>query len=172
MNELRTAMLTLLSGFASERPAALRRSFRDDYLYATDLPQTTSRETTEAFRRSAESAGWRTEEDGGWILLDRVPEKPPIGGFKGPYGPEAGCCASLLERHPEGERTNGQREKRMLMKAGEEGPDAFERCCTRLHREWAENLRKGTALPDLNTSWLKEESEHADSAYRTCGIPD
>ena len=36
----------------------------------------------------------------------------------------------------------------------------------------AEKLRKGTALPDLDTSWLKEESEHADSAYRTCGIPD
>lgn len=161
MNELRMAVMFLLSGTESDRPAALRRSLREDYLYATDLPQTADREAAEAFRRQAESDGWRTEEDGGWILLDRVPEKPPAGGFTGPYGPEAGCCASLLERHPERKKQSSLRERRMLLKAGEKGPEAFERCCTTLHRELAEKLRKGTALPDLDTSWLKGEK-------RTC----
>lgn len=172
MNELRNALRTLLSGKPSERPAVLRRSVRTDYLYATDLPQTANREITEAFRREAESDGWRTAEADGWILLDLVPEKPPDGGFRGPFGPEAGCCASLLERHSEEKGPFAERERRMLLKAGEEGPEAFERCCALLHREWAEKLRKGENLPNLEISWLREEKNHVDSAHRTCGIPD
>ena len=157
MNELRKALLAMLSGTPSKRPAALRRSLQEDWLYATDLPQIADRETAEAFRRKAESAGWRTEADSGWILMDLVPDIPPAGGFTGPYGPEAGSCASLLQRHPERKKRNAQRERRMLLKAGEEGQEAFERCCAMLHREWAENLRRGEALPDLDINWLKED---------------
>ena len=52
---------------------------------------------------------------------------------------------------------NGDREKRMLLKAGEEGPEAYERACGILHREWAAALRKGESLPDLTENCFGEE---------------
>lgn len=148
MNNLRQEITSLLSETDSRRPAALRRSFREDFLYATDLPKAATAEAVTEFRRKAESTGWRTEEAEGWIQLDRIPEEMPGDIFSGPYGPEARCCAGILRRHPE-KRRNGDREKRMLLKAGEEGPEAYERICGILHREWAAALRKGESLPDL-----------------------
>ena len=74
MNELRQEMMQLLSGTESSRPAALRRSLREDFLYATDLPQVTGDSDVAAFRRKAEECGWRTAEEDGWILLDRIPD--------------------------------------------------------------------------------------------------
>ena len=159
MNKLREEAQALLSGIQTTRPAALRRCRREEYLYTTDLPQTTGEEAAAAFIRRAETAGWRTEREGGWILLDRVPDEPPEGGFRGPYGPEAKCCASLLRRHPEAYRRSGEAERRRLIKAGEEGPEAYEKACGSLHREWAAFLRQGTALPDLALSFFEEETE-------------
>ena len=154
MNRLREEIRGLLSGADSARPAALRRSLREDFLYATDLPGTASGETVADFRQKAEEAGWRTVEADGWILLDRIPLHN-ADSFRGPFGPEARCCASLLQRHP-GKRKDGDREKRMLLKAGEESPDAYERVCGILHREWAAALRKGETLPDLTEDYFGE----------------
>ena len=148
----------MLSAAESRRPAALRRSLREEYLYATDLPQAAGEEAVSAFRREAEKAGWKTEEDGGWILLDRIPQKPPAEGFRGSGGPEARCCAGILRRHP-GNRKDGTREKRILIKADEEGAEAFENACRALHLEWAEALRKGEPLPDIPAEYLKEGTE-------------
>ena len=156
MNELRQELMQLLSGTESSRPAALRRSLREDFLYATDLPQAAGDSDVAAFRRKAEECGWRTAEEDGWILLDRIPEKPPAQGFNGPAGTEAGCCAGILRRHPEN-RKDGTRAKRLLIKADEEGREAFEKACRVLHREIAEALRKGDPLPDIPTDYLKEE---------------
>ena len=104
MNKLRLEIRKLLEdGETLLRPPALRRSLRGDMLYATDLPCVADAEQTARFRRRAEEAGWRTESAEGWILLDRIPEFPPAGGFRGPFGPEAQCCASLLRRHPDRE---------------------------------------------------------------------
>ena len=54
MNELRQELMQLLSGTESSRPAALRRSLREDFLYATDLPQAAGDSDVAAFRRKAE----------------------------------------------------------------------------------------------------------------------
>ena len=155
MNRLRREIRTLLDSAESDRPAALRRSRLEDWLYATDLPQAAQRKAVADFLRTAAETGWKTDERAGWILLDRTPEKPPEDGFRGPFGPEAACCANLLQRHP-GKRKNGDREARILLKAGEEGPDAYERACGSLHREWAAALRKGEALPDLAAEYFRE----------------
>ena len=45
MNEMRREILEMLFDTDSIRPAAVRRSFLEDYLYATDLPLTASEET-------------------------------------------------------------------------------------------------------------------------------
>ena len=77
MNKLRQEIRTILDGTDSSRPAALRRCRREDWLYATDLPQAASGEAVDAFLRMMESSGWRARQEAGWILLDRIPEMPP-----------------------------------------------------------------------------------------------
>ena len=118
MNKLRQEIRTILDGTDSSRPAALRRCRRENWLYATDLPQAASGEAVDAFLRMMESSGWRARQEAGWILLDRIPEMPPEGFFSGPFGPEARCCLSLLQRHPD-RKGNAGHAIRMLLKAGE-----------------------------------------------------
>lgn len=156
MNKLRSELQTLLSGISTIRPAALRRCRREDFLYTTDLPQIASGDSVNTFLRSAEALGWHMETDAGWILMDRIPEDPPEGLLREPFGKEAKCCASLLLRHPNILKRNGDRVKRMLIKAGEESPEAYEHACLVLHREWASALRTGDGLPDLPLSFLRE----------------
>ena len=158
MNKLRKEMQEMLATAETDRPPALRRSLREEYLYATDLPQAAAEEAVSAFRRRAEEAGWHTEAENGWILLD-----PPCAAlqetvFRGACGCEAKACISLLRRHPEGRRP-GQREIRMLAKAAEESTDAFEKTCAALHREWAAALRQGEPLPEIPVSIFREGQE-------------
>ncbi|MBR6164526.1 MAG: hypothetical protein IKQ45_01205 [Clostridia bacterium] len=154
MNKLREELQEMLRKAGGSRPAVLRRSRRDDYLYATDLPLAAGKTTADAFIRTAEKAGWRTEVIDGWIQLDRESPRPPEGGFRGPYGPEAGCCASLLCRHAKSGGNPGSPERRRLIKAGEEGAEAYEKACAAIHREWAEALRRGECLPDLDEEYF------------------
>ena len=146
-NDLRQEIRTLLDGTDCIRPAVLRRSLREDFLYATDLPQAADPRAADEFRRTAEAAGWRTAEAEGWIQLDRIPDHP-AGICPGEAGPETRCCRSLLARY-KGEKRNGDREKRLLLKAAEEGTAAWEKACRKLHTEWAGALRKKEPLPDL-----------------------
>ena len=60
MNKLRQELKSILGEIVTLRPAALRRSLREDYLYATDLPQIADESAIADFRTRAESAGWRT----------------------------------------------------------------------------------------------------------------
>ena len=158
MNELRQELRDLLFCADSIRPAALRRSYLEDWLYATDLPQAAPEETVVRFRRKAEEKGWRTALADGWIQLDRIPETFPSGLLPAGTGREAACCRSILERHPEGKK-NGDREKRLLLKAAEKGPEEYERICAALHREWAAALRKHENLPDLPAEYFGEGKE-------------
>ena len=154
MNKLRQELKGLLAAAGSLRPAALRRSMLEDYLYATDLPQAADTGAVDDFLHKAGLAGWRASEADGWIQLDKIPEDPPE--LPGPPGTEARCCAALLRQHPENRR-DSTREKRMLFKAAEEGAGALERVCASLHREWAENLRRHEGMPDLGEDWFEEE---------------
>ena len=158
MNRLRRELYGLLARTDCRRPPALRRSPREDALYATDLPQAADEDAVREFTGRAERAGWRTETGEGWIRLDYTGEIRAAEAFPGETGPEGHCCAELLRRHPAGRR-NGDRERRMLVKAGEEGAAAYEKTCAALHREWAAALRRGEPLPDLTEEWFREEGK-------------
>lgn len=155
MNAWRKELSGLLARAGTARPAALRRSLREEFLYATDLPVIDG-QAAAAFAAEAEKAGWTVGEDGGWMQLDRTAGGRPEGAYGGPFGPEAGCCASLLERHPERGTADRAAEHR-LVKAGEEGFAAYEKACGEIHREWAARLRKGQLLPDLSELFFREE---------------
>ena len=163
MNELRTELKELLDTARSVRPPALRRSLRDDALYATDLPAAAEAETVEAFLRAAGNVGWTARQEAGWIELDKAVRRQPAGGFRGPYGPEAACLLHLLRRHrpavpsPEAEEAAAAAARR-LIKAGEAGPEAYEKACAQLHTEWAVRLRTGVLLPDLDDSFFTCEA--------------
>lgn len=169
----------------AKRPPALRRSLREDYLYASDLPGIVTEETLKGFIINAESAGWDVIREGGWIQMRRrIPELPDDwyrGGFEGGDGRENGseleCCASLLARHPNpnekvrgeerqsGEsgsykgKREGETEIIALIKAGEEGERAVEKLCREMHREWAERLRKKEPLPPIPAERLRINQE-------------
>ena len=163
MNELRAELKALLDAAGAGRPPALRRSLRDDALYATDLPAAADGETLRAFLRAAAGAGWTARQEGGWLELDKAVEAPPRGGFSGPFGPEAACLRSLLRRHrpdpvsPEAEAAAASAIRR-LIKAGEAGPDAYEQTCARLHAEWAARLREGLPLPGMEETFFRAKS--------------
>ena len=159
MINLRNELRNLLADEKTAHPATIRRCRQEDYLYATNLPQLSDEENILYFIRNAETSGWRTEMKDGWILLDRIPEEPPKRAFPEITGPEAGCCASLLQRHPQSRGNEGSREIRMLIKAGEENAEAYERVCGILHREWSAALRNGLKLPEISLSYFREESE-------------
>lgn len=170
MNAWRQELAELLRAAPGRRPAALRRSLREDWLYATDLPAVTEEAALAAFRAQAAERGWRLEQQQGWLLLKPVFPGAPENGYTGPFGPEAGSCLSLMRRHPDAGNTETAAERAviLLVKAGEEGPEAYEAACAALHREWAERLRKGQSLPKLEECFFrkirdparqKEESE-------------
>ena len=152
LNELRQELQMMLIGTECVRPPVLRRSLREDFLYATDLPQAADEDAVRSFIRRAQDSGWHTETEKEWIQLDPCSDKPYDTGFRGPFGAEARSCASLLRRHPDGQP--GDRERRMLIKAGEEGPEMFEKTCALLHREWASALRKGDKLPGIPNTFF------------------
>lgn len=143
----------MLAILQAVRPAVLRRSLKKDSLYATDIPVLLQEEQLKQWLGMAASHGWIWRQEGNWILLDRRIPDEFTGRYNGPFGNEASCCASLLER---GRATaESADERRSLIKAGEEGPAAFEKTCGGLHTEWAERLRKNEPLPDIPSRWFK-----------------
>lgn len=148
--ELRASLRALLEAVPCRRPPALRRSDEADWLFATDLPLAACGEALEAFRQKAKEAGWRIEQRGGWLLLDHA-VIPPQGRFDADAPGETGCCLSLLLRHPGGASTEAER--RALFKAGEQR-GVLERLMAAWHREWAERLRRGEALPADLGCWI------------------
>ena len=146
----------MLACLETQRPAVLRRSLSEQWMYATDLPLIATEETVESFSAQAKEAGWTTGTDGGWLQLDR-PVREPVPGMI----PEewkscmaAGCCRSLLERHRAQLIPSDGQAERMLVKAGEEGPDAYEEACRRLHFRWAEALRTHRGIPAVHMSFF------------------
>ena len=57
MNAWRKELLTMLNLPETKRLPALRRSRKEDFLYATDLPQAAAEEQAAAFCREAEKRG-------------------------------------------------------------------------------------------------------------------
>ena len=159
LNALRQELQVLMKKTQTERPPALRRSFHPEWLYATDIPIVCSRTETDLFLELLRETGWEYTEDGRWILMRKTAEEPPENWYTGPFGSEAGCCLSLLKRHPERMTDAPEAAQRMLIRAGEEGRRRYEAVCTELHREWAERLRMGKALPALSLYYFSERKE-------------
>lgn len=150
MKKWRNELQVLLSGFSCKRIPALRRSKRKDYLFATDFPQAASDILeVSVFLESAHESGWQTNMENGWIHLSRA---PVFGGIDGKIhpGPEGSCCLSLLKRHPERKKHSDGYTERRLLKAQEEGDEAYERLCGCLHSEWSGLLRQHIPLPDID----------------------
>ncbi len=148
-NALRRELAEILAGAEDERKPAVRRSRREDRIYATDLagqPEGPERNRTAERLREA---GWDVQDTGGWLEMRKAAPEPPEGWFDGTFGPEACCCRALLQRHPERGEEDPACECR-LIKAGEEGRDAYERACREIHGRWAERLRLGQKLPQIS----------------------
>ena len=155
INPWREELRSLLSLFPVRRSPALRRSLKDDWLYAADLPLCAEEAALDRFREAAAACGWETAEAEGWIQLRKVNPVPPGEWFPNPPREEAACLAELLRRHPE--LSLDRRETIQLLKARETGEDAWDRCCRQVHREFARSLLKKETLTEI--SLKKEDSE-------------
>ena len=155
MNALRMEVQELLREIPDvARKPALRRGLDDRWLYATDLPQVAGERETKLFLQEIHRKGWRSEEENGWLKLDRIPRMPPKGMDNGTPGAEAACCASLLKRHRDRLDPTDCMTERMLIKAAEKGTASFELACGQIHAEWAARLRRGERLPAVDIAYF------------------
>lgn len=153
MNSLRTELNNLLRKIQTDRPPAVRRSRREEWLYTTDLPMLCNEDQLKMGISLLIKAGWETEPDDGWLHARKPADEPPEGWYSGRFGPEARCCLSLLDRHDR--QDEGKKAvQTMLIKAGEEGDNAYEAACAFLHTLWAEKLRKQEKLPAVSRSYF------------------
>lgn len=159
INALRKELASLFSLTQPKRTPSLRRSGRSEWLYATDILMLISAAEREQVLAGLTDAGWEYTQENGWILLRKNAPEPPDGWYTGSFGPEAACCASLLDRHAEGRTADAGETQRALIKAGEEGGAAYEAACRALHREWADRLRRKDPLPFVSRRYFEKEKE-------------
>ena len=153
-NALRKELSALLTAPTGKRQPVIRRSLSEAWLYATDLPILYGRQIPDSVLSALEDEGWNYLQENGWLLLMKPAKEPPEDWYDGPFGTEAACCRSLLSRHPAANGESSGMAECLLIKAGEEGEKAYEEACTVLHREWAERLRTGRSLPELDRRYF------------------
>ena len=147
LSELRKQMQQLLAQVPASRKAALRRTDAPDALLATDLPLLAEEDDLTAFVAVVMAHGWRVAfAPNGWMKLDHDIPVPGVTVPEGVAG-EAGCCISLLQRHP-GNEVDAVR-LRALVKADDAGKKELDKLCRAWHREFAEMLREKKPLPAL-----------------------
>ena len=149
MKKWRTELNQMMAEAGFRRPPALRRSGRDDFLFMTDYPIAADEMAVAQFVKAAAEEGWRVERDGDRLYLDRPAVFEAVGSLPDPV-PEASCCLSLLKRHGNEAVPSDGSAERMLLKALDEGTDAYQKACRTLHVIWAALLRKGAALPKVD----------------------
>ena len=140
INPWREELRSLLSLFPMLRSPALRRSLKEDWLYASDLPLCAEEAVLLQFREAASACGWETKVSENWLQLRKADPALPREWFPDSPRGESACLAELLRRHPE--LALDRRESIQLLKAREAGEEAWDRCCRQLHRELARKLRK------------------------------
>ncbi|MCR5565727.1 MAG: hypothetical protein K6F61_02660 [Clostridiales bacterium] len=153
-NALRKELAAMLKSPAGNRTPVIRRSLREEWIYATDLPALYGGGVPETVRQELDSAGWEYAPDGEWLQMRKAAEEPPEDWYRGIFGTEAACCLSLLQRHAVSEKTPSDAAQRMLIKAGEEGSETYEKACAAIHRKWAEYLRQGSGIPAISRRYF------------------
>ena len=149
MKEWREEIAEMMDHAGCFRRPSLRRSNREEYLLSTDYPQAADPDAAQALIRAARSKGWKILQEDGWIYFDRPAVFEAADGA--PHAcPEADCCLSLLERHPDARVPSDGKAERMLLKAMEEGNEAFETVCKKLHGIMACSLRKKERIHDID----------------------
>ncbi len=154
INALRRELATLLDGRKTNRQPALRRSIREEWLYATDIAALLSGSEEAQLQSELSAAGWEFLRENDWILLKKSAAEPPEDWYEGQFGTESSCCLSLLERHAEDCGDDPAPVQRALIKAGEQGTAAYERICRSIHRDWAQRLRQKRQLPDISRKYF------------------
>ena len=162
-NAFRKELTALLSSMPCDRPPVIRRSLHDAWLYATDLPILFDGTVPDEAGRSLKALGWEYAPEREWLQLRKEAPEPPEDWFTGLFGKEAACCLSLLDRHdadraPEDPDEETVNLRYRLIKAGEEGPEAYERLCGAIHGEWAARLRQHRALPLISRTFFGGQS--------------
>ena len=153
-NAMRKELASLLTAPAESRPAVIRRSREPEWLYATDLPVLYEGSIPETVLNRLNCAGWETLQTGNWLQLKKDQPEPPEDWYTGPFGTEAACCRSLLNRHTHSSDEPSDDAQRLLIKAGETDGKTYENACRILHHDWAERLRLGRSLPDLSPRYF------------------
>lgn len=153
-NALRRELTELLTAPPGNRKPVIRRSLAEAWLYATDLPALYGGQVPDSVLSALDAAGWTFLPEKEWLLLVKQAKKPPKDWYNLPFGPEAACCLSLLSRHPVMDGGPSRTAECLLIKAGEEGEKAYEEACAALHRYWAELLRTGELLPDIDRRYF------------------
>lgn len=151
LTALRASVQARLARVPTWRKPALRRSDDPEALLATDLPLAADAGAVAQFMAALAAEGWLIRRDKGWLLLDHAVPVPDAA-LPEELSGEAGCCLSLLLRHPEGEAPS--KLIRALIKAAEKGPEAVERFCAEWHGELAQGLREHTPLPGKMIPYL------------------
>lgn len=151
LTALRASVQAHLARVPVWRKPALRRSDDPRALLATDLPQAADAEAVLRFMAALGEEGWLIRREKDWLLLDHAVPVPDAALPEALSG-EAGCCLSLLMRHPEGEAP--QELIRALAKAAEKGPMDVERFCAGWHGELAQGLREHAPLPGKMIPYL------------------
>ncbi len=154
-NALREELAAVLTPPAGGRPPAIRRSPREEWLYMTDLPVLYGGTVPNTLLTALTGLGWEYRQEDDRLQLRKPAPEPPEHWYAGPFGPEAGCCLSLLDRHPQRDVEDSGAAQRTLIKAGEEGEKAYEETCAALHKDWARRLREGKSLPALSRRYFR-----------------
>lgn len=162
ISTLRRELRRLLDAPEARRTPSIRRSRLDGWMYATDVLVLTDGQDREKLLSGLSSAGWEIREEGGWINLRKALSEPPRDWYDGVFGPEAACCLSLLKRHPESMREPSAETVSLLVRAAEEGPEAYETACREIHGRLAERLRKGQPFPNLSEAFFRKDPPTAD----------
>ena len=153
INALRKEMAEIMASRLLKRTPAVRRSSMPEWIYATDILLLLNGDEQDSLLKELAGKGWEYREEHGWLQMRKSAPEPPEDWYEGSFGPEAACCASLLDRHPS-KGSEAETAQRVLIKAGEEGDNAYEAACRQLHQEWAEQLRRGDPLPVLSRKYF------------------
>ena len=146
-NPWREELRKLWEPLPLHRQPALRRSRLPEALFDLDLPCCSEASDCLFFIQNAAKGGWQIWKSDGWLHVWRPDAPLPEGWWTESAAGEAACLRHLLSCHSaSGDATL---EIIRLLKAREQGAEAWEATCGELHREFSLRLRHHLPLPAI-----------------------